>query len=448
MELKFRLNLLKISYLFHFILLIIIILFNYFYKNNIIWIDYTLNSIFIAFIIILLLIAISPIIFFIILFIKNNYCIIFFFLKIGIGITILSIIIAIGIIILFYYININYPIFYKNCPFNYELSDIEKIFTDYIQNKNYIDNNKLLELKEKCENRRCIYQNDINDIDNIYKYSYICNYNSKEDFKDISEDIFICEKSFSKDFLESKVMLPYIHLCNSLVDFYLCNTTLNFKKYKISANYICPKENQKSVILEVIISLLNIFIPIAIFIIQFIYYKKILKLIVTMNIRRVNENENGNGGTVDTSKKTNLNNNNNSFKKEQTDLIIIENAKNEDEILNIYNKTIKNKRNISNSNNKDDLKDKTTTVNPFINNAIIKINKKNKEKILKIDEMNRSFNNSNSNYLNNYKINILDSKRMLTLMNKNEEKNNIELNKKENQNLSDDTKIKYILIKK
>ena len=455
MELKFHINLLKISYIFHFILLILIIFFNVLYKINIIWITSILNNLFLVCIIILVLVAISPIILFIILFIKNTYKIIFSFLKISLGLTFISIMISIGIIIIFYNINISYHAFYKNCPFNFDSSDIEIIFTDYINNKNIIDNNKLLELKEKCENRRCIQHYYLYDSYNsynsdIYQYSYICNYNSAEDFKDDSHNI-ICEKFILKDILESQAMHSYINLCNSLVDFYFCKTTENYEKYNIKYNYICPKEKKKSIIAEIIISFLNIVIPVAIFIIQFFYYKKILKLIVTRNIHRSGtENENGNGGTVDTSKKSELNkDNNNSFKKEHTELIIVEHEKNEDELSNIYNKDkSKRKNNRSISNIKAEFIQDKITMNPIISNEIIKINKKNKDKKLtiEVDVKNRSFSNINNNYMNDNKIDLLDSKRRLS--DNSEYNKKYELNKKNNENITTDKMKCLLLIKK
>ena len=81
-----------------------------------------------------------------------------------------------------------------------------------------------------------------------------------------------------------------------------------------------------------------------------------------------------------------------------------------------------------------------------MNVEITKSKEKNKNNfIIDIDEKNKSFTNSNSNYLNNNKITLLDSMRVLTETNKNEIN---EKNQKKNNDLNEACKIKYIAIKK
>lgn len=448
MELNFSIKLLKSSYIFQFILLIMIIIFNILYKNTIIWMGSFLSIRFNILIIILGLISLFPIIFLIITSFKKTYKAFFTLLKISSAITFGNIGIVIGIIILYFYTDNNYPIFYRNCPFNYKLSDIEVLFTSYKNYNNVIGPKLILELKGECEKKRCIFQNNINE--DIYKYSYICNYNSTEDFKYTYENSIICEKPLPKDIVDFEIMITYLNLCNSLVDFYLCNITKIPIKYDIKSSYSCPTKNKKSIILEILLSILNIIFPISIFIIEYIYYKKILKLIVTMNIQRVS-NDNVNYGTVDTSKKTGLNKDDSSFKKERTELIIVENKKNEDEIYKIYNRNKykkKIKRNITNI--KSELimiNNRSTATNyPYYSNEK---SKGKGEKYLKNDNngINRSFSNLNSNYLNNNKNDMLSSMRILTEIN-NEENIKYELKEKEKNLSKGDSKVKCILIDK
>ena len=158
----------------------------------------------------------------------------------------------------------------------------------------------------------------------------------------------------------------------------------------------------------------------------------------------------GNIYTVDTSKKSELNkDNNNSFKKEHTELIIVEHEKNEDELSNIYNRDkSKRKNNRSISNIKAEFIQDKITMNPIISNEIIKINKKNKDKKLtiEVDVKNRSFSNINNNYMNDNKIDLLDSKRRLS--DNSEYNKKYELNKKKNENITTDKMKCLLLIKK
>ena len=449
MVLNFNINLLKISYLFHFVLLGIIIMFNLFYKKSIIWISSSQNMLFLIFIFLLFIPMASPIIFLIITFINKTYKTFFGLLKVGFIITFFSILIAIGILIVFSFIIKDYSLFYKNCPFNFDLYDIQVIFGNFLNNKNININNKISELKDKCSNRRCIFQNSFSSDYIEDNYFYICNYNSSEDFLNNKENEILCETFNSKDEIDSQYMKIYINLCNSLIDFYLCKLKKIPKKYQIKSDYICPTNKDKSVALEIIISLLNIIIPLSIYLVQFVYYKKIMKLIVTMNINRPANEHNENGGTEDTSRKTELKNSN-SFKKENTQLIIIDKKKIEDEIFNIYNKDKykkTKKRNIINNKTDSLLLNKTTVKDiSLLNVEITKSKEKNKNNfIIDIDEKNKSFTNSNSNYLNNNKITLLDSMRVLTETNKNEIN---EKNQKKNNDLNEACKIKYIAIKK
>ena len=447
MDLNFRINLLKISYLFQITLLIIILLFNIFYKNSIIWLKSLQNLLYTILLLILFIIAIAPIVLFIIVYLRKTFNIFFRLLKISLGLTLISLIISIGIIIFQIIANKNYPIFYKYCPFNYNLYDIELVFNDFQNGKNTISNNKILELKEECNNRRCINLEGNN--------FYICNFNSL----DVTDDnSIICGELPSKDMFESEIIKTYINLCNTLVDFYLCVLSKEPNKYPITSDYICPTKQKKSITLEIIVSFLNISFPIIIYILQYFYYKKILKIIVTNNIRRT-ANDNGANKTVDTSKRSGLNNDNTkSFKKDQTELIIVANDKNEGEVFQIYNKNKKKNNQLRNI-----LKNKTelfslnnSTINPYLYKHSIKNNKKNNDNIRKksiknennyFDGKNRSF-TSTLNY--NNKINDFDSMRILTQININEEKTNYANQEKVNHNSNDNdnNKIKCIIIKK
>lgn len=441
MDCNNHINLLRITYLFQFLLLIIIALINMFYKNSIIWVSYSINIIFIILVILLFIITLSPLVFFIIIFFKKTYKIFFTLYKIESGITILSIIISLALTIIFYLTDKDYYFFYRDCPYNYNLEKIGRIFNDSNTNNN-------LDINEKCFNKRCIEQNIDNDI------GYICNYNSKIDF--LNEELINCEIFNSNYIFESKIMNIYFNKCNSIVDFYLCKRYETPIKFTIDTNYVCPLEDTKSITLEIIIDIINFIIPIIIYITQFIFYKKILKSIVSMNIHRHRgENENG---TVDTSKKAEINKNSKSFVKEPTDIIIVENeSKKGDDIIQIINKE-KNK----NRNKKNILKFKSELLiltNTTVNHDIKK-KKKDKENTIanslnnnndfNYNGKNRSFSNSNFKLFNNDKIDLLNIGKIATQVNNSEIIENPSSQRKitDNNIKNENSDIKCIRIKK
>ena len=423
MDLNFRINILQIFYLFHFTILLIIILINKYYQNSIIWMNSFSKMMFLILVIILAIISLSPITFFLLIMFKKTYNIFFTLLKISLSLTLISVIISLGILLLYYITHKDYHIFYRDCPYNYDLQRNDlMLYNNPEQNK--------LKLGEKCINRRCIKQN------NLYELSFICNYNSKEDFKSFEQNLIECifineTKEIIK---ESQTFNIYYNICNSIVDFYKCKRSENPKKYLLDKNYVCPLKDRLNYTLEIIIDLINFLIPIIIYLIQFILYKKILKLIVSMNIHRsIHAHADR---TIDTSHKGEINKNSKSFKKEPTDIIIVDNDQKENgEILQIINKdknkSKKNKFIIKIKSELFSIKDNNNNkiFDKNKNNCIFKDNKENKNvtNIMENNNIssgkNRSFTNSNINYFND-KIDLLNSNRMVTQVIDDDENNN------------------------
>ena len=426
MELNIRINVLRIVYLFHFTILLIIIFINNYYQNSIIWMNTFLKKIFLILIIIFSIISLSPFIFFILILFKKTYNIFFALLKISLIFTLISIIISFGMLLIYFMAHKDYHIFYRDCPYNYDLHN------DNLMLNNSPEQNKL-KLGEKCVNRRCIRQK------NLYELSFICNYNSKEDFKNYEQNLIECIfiNETNEYIIESKSISIYFNMCNSIVDFYKCKRSENPKKYSLDKNYICPLKDRISYTMEIIIDIINFVIPIIIYIIQFFLYKIILKLIVSINTHRTIHAHSDR--TIDTSHKEGLKQNSNSFKKEPTDVIFIENEQKENgEILQIINKDknkskknkfiIKIKSELFST--KDNFNNKIFDKNK--NSGIFNNNKENKNvtSIMENNNIssgkNRSFTNSNINYFND-KIDLLNSNRMATQVNDNDENNNDEI---------------------
>ena len=281
------------------------------------------------------------------------------------------------------------------------------------------------EIKNNCMNKRCFEFNNI--IESI-NYSYICNYNLEKSFNE--EDEIKYRKiniNDLKDNNTSEMLLSYINICNPYIDIFICNLIKNPKRYSIDINYKCPEE--KSSIFEIILTLLNIVFPISIFVFQFIHYKKILKIIVNQDIQKMNK-------TKDSSNKSNKSNK--SFKKDGTELIIVDNNienKNEEYLIEILQKSKENtkkkksvriyKKNLCKDNDKGNLFiENLKTINP-------KHNRKNSF-IENQKEFNSKDNISDSNN-NDFEI---KSNRLLTEINEN------------NKEKQEEEKAKYITIKK
>ena len=414
MELKKNINILRISFISQIILLIIIIILSAYYKYNIDWMsEISLIFFFILFYCLIAMIA-PPVIFFIIIFFKKNYNIFFKILKITISLFIIRIIITIEFLVIFIITNNNFDLFYKYCPFNFKESDITRIFPNLINNNMNIN---VEEIKNDCINKKCF------EFNNAIPYSFICNFNLGESFN---------EKEYRKIDLKdiknnniSEIILSYINLCIPYTDIFICNLFKKPKKFSIDIDYKCPKN--KSSVLEIIITLLNIIFPLSIFVFQFIHYKKILKLIVSQEIQNINK-------TVDSSNKSYKSNK--SFKKEKTEFIIVDNDfenKNEEYLMTI----LKNSK--ENTNRKKPIriykvnllyKDKDNE-NIFIENLKTINPKHNRNK--SFTENKKEF-NINGNIKNDFEEN---TNRLLTELNK---------NNKEEKQVED--KAKYIVIKK
>ena len=422
MELKNNIIILKISYISQILLLIIIIILSVYYKYNIEWMSQISLIFFYILFNCLILMIIPPIIFFIILFFKKSYNILFKLLKITIILFIIRIVITIEFLVIFIITYNNNVLFYKYCPFNFKQSDLTKIFPNLIDNNININ---IEEIKNNCMNKRCFEFNNI--IESI-NYSYICNYNLEKSFNE--EDEIKYRKiniNDLKDNNTSEILLSYINICNPYIDIFICNLIKNPKRYSIDINYKCPEE--KSSIFEIILTLLNIVFPISIFVFQFIHYKKILKIIVTQDIQKMNK-------TKDSSNKSNKSNK--SFKKDGTELIIVDNNienKNEEYLIEILQKSKENtkkkksvriyKKNLCKDNDKGNLFiENLKTINP-------KHNRKNSF-IENQKEFNSKDNISDSNN-NDFEI---KSNRLLTEINEN------------NKEKQEEEKAKYITIKK
>ena len=419
MNLNFNINILRILYIFQIISLVIIIVLLSKYKDDLEWMNKSTTRIFYSFFILLIIIVFIPLILFIIILFKKTYHIFFNLLKISTLFFAIRLIFSCGFLILFIFNDKNLEEFEKYCPFSYSKEDLYLLFPNLNVNNITININNN-ELKSKCNNKRCY---EFNGID------YICNYNSEKKLN--REDDIKCNKIYNNN--EENIGLYnytltyffYINLCNSFVDFYRCNITTKIKKYSLEYDYICPEnENNELIVLKIIIIVLNFFLPVCIYIMQFVYYKKILKNIVTSEIQRHNDTKSNK--TFDSSNK--IIKNKSSFKKEKTDVIVIDNNNNNisDNIIQVIskNKKMKTKKRIKIF--KQDIFKKYQN------------SEKNSEKEFFENIGNRSFNQNMDINCKNNNDNI-KTNRLLTAENKRQ---------KQNEEIEDIKNVNYIIIKK
>ena len=322
-----------------------------------------------------------PLILFIIIFFIKTYYIFFLFLKISTSIFILRIIISFGFLTLFILNDNNLETFIKYCPFNYLKTDYYLLFPNLNYN-NIININS--ELKEKCINKRC------------YKFQdneFICNYNSE---KILGKDKIICQIINLEEYMDysgSNIIYSYINTCNSFTNFYKCYSKIKLKKYSIKYNYICPENYKGFSTLEIIITVFNYLLPVIIYIMQFISYKKILKAIVTLEIQR--HNDTNTNKTIDSSNKGK---NKSSFKKEKTEFLILDNiCNNGDNIIQILAKC-------KNIRKKKRIKIFRPDIVKIYQNTEKNINKDDFDYYSGNKSFDKNFNSNNNNKINNCRL--------------------------------------------
>ena len=426
-----------IIYIAHFILGIIVISININYHKTKYWINVSFKTLFLIGIIILCFFTIFPLIPLFYIYFHQNITKTFYNNNIKITLAFLIINILIGIILnIIFWINLSkFPSFYKDCPYNYSLSDLNKL------NENYKSN-------EICQKRICLFyeskylknnyislnlynfDNSLN-LEEDNPHNYLCNYESSKDFE--NNEVF-CQKAG----LNSKN--DYLNYCNKYIFYYICIRNNDPVKYDININKGCPPEKNNSLGYGIgdILIILNIIFGCIPWILELFFIKQYLNKKVNQESEGQNENENQNNNQIIVNNGDNQNQNQNQnidenrfrnllnrtthssevnlrrpTSNENININEVINETNDDKIKNKNsNESIKyifvgkeSKKNINNNNNKEDEKEE----------------KKKEKMIIKL----------NRHYKYDYKLNInlIDSPR------NDIETNNIETNNMETNNI-------------
>lgn len=337
------------------------------------------------------------------------------FKKIGKIFMIISIVFGIFFSVLIIINTVYGKQFRNECPFNLS-NDFYSGFYEYFS-KNESNN----ELKDKCQEVRCIlieYSQDFK-----YPYKYLCNYNPKEYFSDKFGEPYSRSLSNGTElktynmiecsligpidnyYFNNEIIIDYLNICYFLGDFYFCERFEEPKKYNTENIKECPNKNYVFIhgILCAYIIIFDIFISFIPWLLEDKSYNSLL-IIIEEEFSNINDNDN-----IKNKK------NNNNFKN------CINNKKNN--IKTSTNNSINNNNNDENQiNNNNQLKNKSslhhTKWTSIISNTDINY-KKDQTKFLyrvtksiynnnKNIENNENEDNNIDNNINNNAINIIN----------------------------------------
>lgn len=247
---------LKKNYIMHLVLSAIIIIYNFLILIDIYWLKELLYYIYISISIFGILYLIVPIIPFIYILLKKiTHRNIKTFRNLSIAFCALVIITGLGFIIILMINALEMTEFCHECPFNLDSDYINTLYENYM-NHNFEEK----ELKNKCSNRRCIYNNNIEEEE--YSYEYVCNYDPSEEFDTIknktnNEDYIPeieCNKidinhSTSTYNIVKNEIHRFLEMCNFLNEFYICKRVNKPEYFSVSKDFKCPNKNYMTILI-------------------------------------------------------------------------------------------------------------------------------------------------------------------------------------------------------
>ena len=289
--------------------------------------------------------------------------------------------------------------YYRECPFNIEISTLSPEFNIYF-NKD-ISNENDNGLKNKCLNRRCALNSE--NENNQFTYEYICNYDPTNDFEDfsgpfkkevdnneiIADHEIICSKIELDNFnFEKEIIYKYYDICNNFVDFFICGRFDRPMKFDMKKNIVCPNESYIKKL--IMFSILNVFANLIIgnfpWILEYCKYNEIIAYYYSNN---TNEKSNSLNSTKNSSKIEKENIKEKTLERAPTETIIVYRERKKNIINNIVNE----------NNYINNMQINKIEINTINNNTINNNRQKNEEiNIIKI------YTNTEENTLKNTKI--------------------------------------------
>ena len=172
------------------------------------------------------------------------------------------------------------PKYIEECPYNFNLSHINKLFNGFSQ--------KIHDKSKKCKFRRCFLVDDIAQIEKKHNkvdiYNYICNY--ANDFNaELKSNFVSCKliNSLAPYEKYSEIFYGYLKYCDGYTPFYACEHKYKIEnKFYLSYNDKCSTNyNKKNY--EIIGALFSIIDAIGVPLIWFIAFLKYHKIIKLLN---------------------------------------------------------------------------------------------------------------------------------------------------------------------
>lgn len=282
----------------------------------------------------------------------------------------------------------NSQTFVRECPYNFNSYDLNQIFNNYQQKEDTQINEEesIFNIEDKCLEKRCILLENAN-MEKIFPYEYICNYNSEKDFGKIngkqiysrtnpngeefsSRDVIKCEnyENNKDNLIKQEDINNYYSFCLSKTEFFKCERFYGPIEYDhIKKDYTCPDNQYIKIlyILGVIIAVFEIPASIIKFIKEYIVYRNIVNIINITRERGINLSINS------TRQKSEMKEENEeNYKKETTEIIMVvngnlQNYENIDSKSNLNNEPIIEmtyQRRNSNNNNAFNNNDKSSDI--------------------------------------------------------------------------------------
>ena len=328
----YELKQLKMNYFFHLIIFALILILHFIIYNKLFWVNNSYNYLYYYGSFIFIIFFLFPII-------PLRYIIFHRFktssLKIFKNVTLVMG--SIGLLLGFYlciFIWINTaksPDFNKDCPFNYSIEELEKIFNKYFEKNNKCSDE---DCSSECKNRRCMsfYENS----ENNYPHQYLCNYDCSEDFKNGKNKEYLVncrrqDQPLEDDERNYPILKTYYNFCEEEVDFYNCSRYDDPQVYSVTEKDVCPDSQYMFLIYilcgcSFIIDIIIILLPWAV---EYLTYKRLITLFTTpMRISPNSVNSTNRSSEINKNDE-NDENNEGSFKKENTEYIIVEQQQSE-----------------------------------------------------------------------------------------------------------------------
>lgn len=323
-----EMKIMNISYIFHFLLYIFMSIMHLLSYLKIFWTSMISKYIFISasFIDFILLLYPSIPLFLTYRILSNKHLTSLFK---NLSLTFLFISFALGITnSVSLWINVNKSsILYRECPYNYNQNNLQN-FLNKINDENENPN-----LSDICNKRRCIF--DEENLNELYPYSYMCNYDSSDDFsielgKTYSRratnnevystsKIIYCENLSNENLYNSKTnneINNFINACSNYIMFYKCYRFNTPENFKLAEEYECPDKKYVtySYLFGIFIIVLDIILSFIPWSFVFNSYKSILKINEDNmnNIERERRERNNRNITNPSSNEYNSSNSNNS----------------------------------------------------------------------------------------------------------------------------------------